>query len=191
MQGFENVKKYASEVLSEKRFQHTVGVAEEARRLAVIWGENPDKAYLSGLIHDIAKELDSATAEKILAETGEKELFGDMARNVALHGYLAAYLAEKELGVTDEDVLMAARYHTTGRIGMSLLEKIIYVADFTEPGRHYPQSREVRDISEKDIDAAVLKETDYVIKFIIDSGRPLCTDTVDVRNSFLQKKKCR
>ncbi len=186
MQDCEKIKNYAQSVLSEKRFAHTVNVAEEARRLALIWGVDPEKAYLAGLIHDIAKELSMEETQKLMEESDENLSAFD---SVALHGFLAAYIAKTRLGVTDSEVLDAARYHTTGRVGMNMLEKIVYVADFTEPGRHYPQSAEVRKISERDIDEAVLREADYVIKFIIDSGRVLHTTTVEMRNSFLTKIK--
>jgi len=184
MQKFDEIKNYARSVMSEKRFAHTMGVAREARRLAEIWGADPDRAYLAGLIHDIAKELSDEESEKLLAQAG----IDSKIDRVAVHGFLAAYIAQKELGITDEEVLSAARFHTTGRVGMSLLEKIVYVADFTEEGRLYPQAKEVREISERDIDQAVLREADYVIKFIIDSGRVLCTTTVEVRNNFLLKR---
>lgn len=187
MQKIEEIKDYAKSVLSEKRFAHTMGVAEEAKRLAEIWGADPEKAYLAGVIHDIAKELSKDEAKVLVAEANEADEFTDASDSVALHGFLAAHIAKTKFEITDEDVLAAVRYHTTGRIGMSLLEKIIYVADFTEPGRHYPQSKEVREISETDLDAAILREADYVIKFIIDSGRILHTSTVEVRNSFLTK----
>jgi len=188
MQKFEKIKKYAQNVMSDKRFAHTMGVAEEAEVLAHVWGADPEKAYLAGLIHDIAKEIPMDEAEKLLVEAGEAERFADSSSKVALHGFLAAFIAETRLGISDEEVLNAAKYHTTGRVGMSLLEKIIYVADFTEIGRHYPQSGEVREIARRNLDEAVLKEADYVIKFIIDAGRVLCPSTVEVRNSFLLKK---
>ena len=184
MQNFDRIKKYAQSVMSEKRFAHTLGVAEEAQRLATIWGADPNKAYLAGLIHDIAKELSGEETRKLLEESGAP----DDIHKVSVHGFLAAYIAKKDLGVDDEEVLAAAKYHTTGRVGMGLLEKIVYVADFTECGRPYPQAKEVRQISEKDIDEAVLREADHVIKFIIDSGRVLCTSTVEVRNNFLLKR---
>ena len=185
MQKFDEIKKYAQSVMSDKRFAHTMGVAEEAEKLARVWGADPEKAYLAGLIHDIAKELPKEKVDRLLEEAGETERFKEPSEAVALHGFLAAYIARKELGISDEEVLDAAKYHTTGRLGMTLLEKIIYVADFTEVGRKYPQSKEVRELARENLDEAVLKEADYVIKFIIDSGRILCTSTVEVRNSFL------
>ena len=183
MQKFDDIKNFVKSVMSEKRFAHTMGVAEEASRLAGIWDVNPEKAYLAGLIHDVAKELPYSDAKRMIESSGLLDDGDAFPDSVALHGFMAAHIAKTKLNITDEDVLNAARYHTTGRVGMSVLEKIIYVADFTEQGRPYPQAKEVREISERDLDAAVLREADHVIKFIIDSGRVLCTTTVEVRNS--------
>lgn len=189
MWNVDEIKDYAKSVLSEKRFVHTVNVAEEARRLALIWGIDADKAYLAGLIHDIAKELPRDETKSLLLRAVIAEKTEIDMPSVAVHGFLASYIAREKFGVIDEDVLAAARYHTTGRVGMTQLEKIIYIADFTERGRCFPEAGEVREISEKDLDAAVLKESEYVIKFVIDSGKILCIDTVEVRNSFLTKIK--
>lgn len=189
MQKYDEIKKYAQSVMSDARFAHTMGVAEEARSLASIWGTDPEKAYLAGLIHDLAKEMPKEDVERMLDDIGAAGKFEDASEKVAIHGFLSAYIAESKFGISDTEILDAARYHTTGRIGMSLLEKIVYVADFTEEGRHYPQSKEVGKIARVDLDEAVLKEADYVIKFIIDAGRVLCPRTVEVRNSFLLKKQ--
>ncbi len=185
----DEIREYAESFLSEKRFRHTMNVAEEARRLAEIWGEDAEKAYVAGLIHDLGKEVPREETKRILFEKGEIDEPSGAFPDVALHGFLGAYIAKERFGICDEDILSAARYHTTGRLSMSLLEKIIYVADFTEPGRKFPQAAEVRKISERDIDEAVLREADYVIKFNIDAGRFLYLTTVEVRNSFLMKKK--
>ena len=189
MQNFDAIKDYAKNVLSEKRFVHTVNVAEEARRLALIWGEDPDKAYVAGLIHDIAKEIPFDEAKRLLEMAVGHMPTKEELPDALVHGFLAAHIAKEHLGICDEDVLAAARSHTTGRVGMSTLEKIIYISDFTEPGRNFPEADEVRSLSEKSLDQAVLRESDFVIKFVIDSGKYLCTDTVMVRNSFLTKIK--
>lgn len=189
MQKADVIKEYAKTVLSEKRFVHTVNVAEEAKRLANLWGADKDCAYLAGVIHDIAKEVPKCRALGALAEYGYKPDETEKQNPGLLHGKLAAYIARDRFGVDDEDVLSAVAYHTTGRPEMSLLEKIIYVADFTEPGRQYPEAGEIRKLADQDLDKAVLCQADMVIKFIIDSGRVLHTDTVNTRNYFLLKLK--
>ncbi len=189
MQNADKIKEYAKTVLSEKRFVHTVNVAEEAKRLAAIWGADTDRAYLAGMIHDIAKEVPKDMALETLAEYGYNPDETEKQNSELLHGKLAAYIAEDMFGIDDSEVLSAVAYHTTGRPEMSLLEKIIYVADFTEPGRTYPEAGKIRALAGENLDSAVLCQTDMVIKFIIDKGRPLHIDTVNTRNYFLLKLK--
>lgn len=189
MQKADRIKEYAKTVLSEKRFAHTVNVAEEAKRLAAVWGTDLDRAYLAGIIHDIAKEVPKSRALADLIEYGYTPDETEKQNPELLHGKLAAYIAREKFGINDEEVLSAVAYHTTGRQEMSLLEKIIYVADFTEPGRTYPEADKIRKLADKNIDEAVLYQADMVIKFIIDKGRPLHIDTVNTRNYFLLKLK--
>jgi len=189
MQNAEVIKEYAKIVLSDKRFVHTVNVAEEAKRLAVLWGADADSAYLAGIVHDIAKEIPKCQSLDALAEYGYRPDEIEKQNPELLHGKLAAYIARDKFGIDDEDVLSAVTYHTTGRPEMSLLEKIIYVADFTEPGRTFPEANEIRKLADQSIDKAVLYQADMVIKFIIDKGRPLHLDTVNTRNHFLLKFK--
>ena len=189
MQKADVIKEYTKNVLSEKRFVHTVNVAEEAKRLAAVWGEDTERAYLAGIIHDIAKEVSESKALNALAEYGYNPDETERQNPELLHGKLAAYIAKDKFGIDDAGVLSAVTYHTTGRPEMSLLEKIIYVADFTEPGRIYPEAEKIRNLAEQNIDKAVLCQADMVIKFIIDKGRPLHIDTVNTRNYFLLKLK--
>ncbi len=187
-QRIEKIREYAKSVLSEKRFVHTVNVAEEAKRLARIWGADCEAAYLAGMAHDIAKEIPFAEAFAMLKAYGYNPDPDEEKSPSLLHAPLAAYIAEDKFGVKRREVLDAIRYHTTGRCDMTLLEKIIYVADFTEPGRKYPQAKEVRDIADENLERAVLVQADAVIKFIIDRGDVLHNDTVKMRNYYLTKR---
>ncbi len=185
MQKADIIKEYAKTVLSEMRFAHTVNVAEEAKRLASIWGADSDAAYFAGIIHDIAKEIPKGQMLDALAKYGYKPDDTEEQNPELLHGKLAAYIASDKFGVDNAEILSAVAYHTTGRPEMSLLEKIIYVADFTEPGRKYPEACKIRKLANENLDKAVLFQTDMVIKFVIDRGRVLHTDTVNTRNYFL------
>lgn len=189
MQKTDEIKEYAEKVLTRKRFAHTVSVADEAKRLALIWREDAEKAYIAGLAHDIAKEISGNEAVAMLAEFGYTPDETERLNTALLHGPLAAYMAEAKFGIKDRDILNAIRFHTTGRPDMSVLEKIIFVADFAEPLRPYPQAAEIRSLAEENLDKAVLTQADYVIKFIIDGGRVLHTDTVDTRNYYLMEIK--
>lgn len=175
--------------LSEARFRHTFGVAEEAVRLAEKWGADEKAAYAAGLIHDYAKELPREEAMRIAEKTGVLPDRGLLAYPALLHGPIAAYMAEREFGVTDPDILNAVMYHTTGRCGMSKLEKIIYLADFIEPNRSFDGVNEIRALAYESLNRAVLEETDMVIKFIIDRKNPLYMGMVVARNEMLEQVK--
>ncbi|MBR5615098.1 MAG: bis(5'-nucleosyl)-tetraphosphatase (symmetrical) YqeK [Clostridia bacterium] len=186
MQKTDEIIQYLNEQLSEIRFRHTMGVAETAVSLAKKWGADENKAYLAGLVHDCAKEIPPKDAVRKLEDFGYFPDELELQASALLHAPLGAYLTKEVFGIHDEDVLNAVRYHTTGRVGMTLLEKIIYVADFIEPGRKYTEAQLVRTLAESDIDAAVLKEADTVIKFTIDKGRMIHPDTILARNSMLK-----
>ncbi len=189
MRTVDEIRDYAKSVMSESRFKHTENVAREARRLAEYWNVDGDSAYLAGLIHDIAKEIPYNQAIKMLESFGYIPDDTERENGSLLHGPLAAYIARDKFGIKEEEILNAVRFHTTGRSDMDMLEKIIYVADFIEEGRIYPEADIVRKIAYEDIDKAVLCQADIVIKFIIDCGKVLHTDTVTTRNSFLMKSK--
>ncbi len=185
MQFFDEIREYAKSVLSERRFLHTLRVVEEAKELALIWGTDADKAHLAALIHDIAKEMPFEESKEILKKAGLENNFS----RPLIHGPVAEYMAREKFGINDEDILNAIRYHSTGRVGMSLLEKVIFVADFTEQGRPYEDSKEVRALSREDLDAAMLLQCDRCIKYLIDTGKIVNTLTVDLRNSLIKQQK--
>lgn len=187
MKELEEIKKAVGARLSRKRFEHTAGVAETAVRLAARWGADPNGAYIAALVHDYAKEIPIDETLKMLNEAGIAPDRGMLECPAVLHGPLAAYLAEREFGISDRDILNAVRYHTTGRRGMSQLEKVIYLADFIEPNRSFDGVDEVRVLAEENLDRAVLLESDMVIRFTLDRGLPLYVGTVETRNDMLKR----
>ena len=127
--------------LAYGRFVHTLDVASTAAGLAMCYGADLDKAETAGLLHDCTKCMNLSKMLKICDKAGLN--LSDFERNSVslLHSKAGAVLAQAKYGVKDEDILNAIRYHTTGRPGMSLLEKIIFVADYIEPGRDSAPSR--------------------------------------------------
>jgi predicted HD superfamily hydrolase involved in NAD metabolism len=101
------------------------------------------------------------------------------------HGPVAASIVQERMGIRDEDVLNAIRYHTTGRAGMTRLEKIIYLADYIEPGRQFPGLDEVRELAEKDLDSAVKKAIGNTIIFLVEKSAPIFPDTFKAYNDLL------
>lgn len=142
--------------LPEKRFIHSLGVAEEALRLAVLYGADTGKAYTAGLLHDCAKGI---AADRQLEECDRRGLeLDEWTRKCppVIHGFLGAVIAEEEYGITDKEILNAIKYHTVGKAGMTLLDKIIYIADMTEINRDFDGVEKLRKAVEKNIDKAIM-----------------------------------
>ena len=145
---------YARERLSDKRFGHTVRVAETAERLARVHGLDPQKARLAGLLHDLARETDGDTLLRTATEHGVPIGEPEREKPMLLHGPVAAEVAEAELGVKDDAVLEAIRVHTTGEPGMGPLSLAVFVADKIEPGREGEWVEELRGLAEGDLGEA-------------------------------------
>ncbi len=183
------IKKYLKNALSEKRFKHSLGVAEEAERLADKYGADKKKAYLAGLVHDVAKEIDTDSARNML-----KDRFGirvdPVTYNVPklLHAPLGACLAQTEFGIFDAEILDAVKYHTTAKADMSLLTKIIYMADYIEPNRDFEGVEELRKQAYQDLDEAIITGLDYTISELLSDGKMFHPDTVHARNYLILQK---
>ena len=180
---YEDVK----QLLSLKRFTHSIGVMEESARLGKIFGADPEKCRLAGLLHDCAKELTKQQYKwlgiKIL-ECGDYD-----GKQVLLHGEAGAILAESRYGITDPEILEAIRCHITGKPDMGLLAQILFVADYTEPGRCGPQFDLVREkLNKGSLSQAVLVECETTIQYLLgkDSAQ-ICTETIRTRNWILKK----
>ncbi len=142
---------YARERLSEKRYAHTLRVADTAESLAELHGLDPKKAHLAALLHDSAREVNQEELLRIAQERGIAMSDFEREQPILLHGPVAAELARKELGVEDEEVLEALRAHTTGEPGMGALALALYVADKIEPGRDQPGVEDLRNLALKDL----------------------------------------
>lgn len=170
------------ENLTEKRFLHSLEVSREAVRLAHKFGADPQKAELAGLLHDICKDMEPQRQLQIIKE------FGIMMNNVEKgarklwHAIAGRAYLERELHVTDTDILNAVRYHTTARAGMSLLEKVIYIADFTSLDRDYDGVDKMREQVEHGMDACMEEALTYSIVELVDSRKCVHPDTVAAYN---------
>lgn len=153
-------------VLTPKRYKHTQGVAQEALQLAKRYDIDSDKAYLAGLLHDCAKCLTDEEKLELCDKYGL--ILDDILKSQPdlTHSFLGAKIAEKEYGINDNEILDAIAYHTTGRPNMSMLEKIIFIADYIEPNRDYFQGLDkVRELAYKDINKAVICSLENTINY--------------------------
>lgn len=154
-----DIRKAMEQELSSKRYLHTLGVSYTAACLAMAYGADLEGAMTAGLLHDCAKPLKGeeqiALCEKKHLEISEVERINPSA---LLHAKVGAYLAETRFNITDPDILNAIRYHTTGRPKMSKLEKILYIADYIEPGRkHVADLEQIRQMAYQNLDATMAK----------------------------------
>ena len=144
--------------LDEPRYQHTLGVMHTAACLAIRYGEDMEKALIAGLLHDCAKCIPGQVKISMCEKAGIEISDIERKNTGLLHAELGAYVAQLEYDVTDADILRSIRSHTTGRPGMSLLEKIIYIADYMEPGRReLPNMADVRRLAFEDIDQCLFR----------------------------------
>ena len=154
------------------RYQHTLGVANTSACLAMCHGADMNKAYIAGLLHDCAKCF-TPHEQLQLCEKYSVEMDPVLYEQPALtHSFLGAKMAERDFGITDDDILNAIKYHTTGRAGMSLLEKIVYIADCIEPNREYYSGlKEIRELAYIDIDKAMKFALKNTLEYNTAKGR--------------------
>lgn len=144
--------------LDGERYQHTLGVMYTSAALAMRYCCDMEQALLAGLLHDCAKCIPNAKKITICHAQGIPVSDIERANPSLLHAKLGAYLAKEQYQVTDRNVLNAISSHTTGHPEMTLLEKIVYIADYMEPGRrNLPNMEEVRFLAFQDIDACLLR----------------------------------
>lgn len=168
--------------LSKERFQHSLGVAETGRKLALINGVNADDAYLAGLLHDYAKDLPEGQLLEI-AQTNNLILDEvEVNEPHLLHGPVGAWLTEKELGITNKDILNAIKFHTTGCREMSKLTQIIYIADLIEPNRNFPGVESLRKSAFNNLTQGVLNGLNWSIKYVLEKDFLLHSLSIQARN---------
>ncbi len=174
--------------LSDYRYHHSLCVADEAARLARRYGGDEEKAYTAGILHDIMKDTDKNTQLQILTDFAILLDEVEQVSPTLWHARSGEAFLRHILQVKDEAILTAVRYHTTGRAGMSLLEKILFVADFTSADRTYEDVDEMRRLSDISLEAAMEYGIAYTIHDLIQKERPIHPDTVAAYNALLMSK---
>ena len=167
--------------------RHIKAVAAEARRLARLHSVDEDRAMMAALTHDIARAMEPEEILRLARELGLNPNEVEEAAPILLHGPVAARLLASRYGIEDEEVLAVARWHSTGRAGMSALEKVVFLADKVEPGKvaGQPDLEEVRRLAETDLDGAILRYLDLQLLEAVRQGWPLHPDAVAARNELL------
>ncbi|AQY51207.1 hypothetical protein PWEIH_11920 [Listeria weihenstephanensis FSL R9-0317] len=179
----EEILEAVKEAMPEKRFIHTLGVEKTALELADHYKIDRNKVSLAALLHDYAKYMDKEAMMAVMVEQKmDPKLF---TYNQELwHAPVGAFFAKTKFDVDDEDVLQAISCHTTGNAAMTTLDKILYLADYTEPNRSFPGVYKARRLSFDSLDKAMLFALANTITFLITKRQPIFPDTFDAYNYF-------
>ena len=188
-----DIERYIGELdsLSEYRRTHSVNVAAESVRLAEKYGGDIEKARLAGLLHDITKETAPEQQLKIIEDGGI--ILTELERRTPKlwHAISGACYVRDVLGIDDEDIFNAIRYHTTARAGMSQLEKLIFLADFTSAERDYPDIDVIRAHAEESIEAGMLYGLKFTVMRLCSRGDLISPDALAAYNEILLEQKIR
>ncbi|NOU79138.1 HD domain-containing protein [Paenibacillus sp. LMG 31459] len=174
-----------SDQMPDKRWKHTLGVMESSVKLAQRYGADPERAETAAILHDVAKYWPVERMREIIEQNGlstellkyDKQLW---------HAEVGAFAAEHDYGITDTEVLDAIRYHTSGRENMSLLEKIVCLADYIEPGRDFPGVDEIRRLAKVSLEEGLVAGLDSTISLLLEKRRIVFPLTVLARNDLVR-----
>lgn len=182
---FTSVRPLVKKMLSPNRYFHSECVARKAEELAQRFGADPEKARLAGLLHDIMKNRQ----DNYLLQYFDRNaiILTDIEKNSPplWHSIAGAFFVQQELGIADSDMISAIRYHTTARAGMSVLEKIIYIADCISEDRKFDGVEEERRLAKKSLDKALLHSLRHNIAWLAGSRRPLHPDSIAAYNQLI------
>ena len=171
--------------LPEKRFKHSLRVAETAVKLAEIYDGDKDKANLAGVLHDYCKYDDLSTMYQIVTQHNlDSELLSYGGE--ILHGPVCAAIMQSEFGIEDEEVLLAIKNHTTGRKEMTKTEKLVFIADYIEPGRKTPGVEEIRDMAynQGSLDKTIYEISKRTVLFLISKDITVYGTTISCLNYY-------
>ena len=174
--------------MGDFRYNHSVNVAKEAKKLAKIYGADEEKAQTAGILHDITKEMSKEEQLQIIVDRGI--ILDNIQKNAPKlwHGISGSIYVKDKLGIEDDDILNSIRYHTTGRAKMSLLEKIIFVADFTSEERTYSGVSTMRKKSRKCLEDAMLYGYKFTFKDLSRREIAIHPDEVACYNEIIMNK---
>lgn len=185
MLSIKEINEYLKSNLKPSRYEHTLGVVETAKALAKLNGISEEKAEIAALAHDVAKNLSKDKMEEIIKENNillsevEKKNFN------LWHSIIAPIEAKEKLKIQDNEILDAIRWHTTGKENMSILTKIIYIADMIEPNRNFPGVEKIRQLTFENLDKGVMYGLSESIKDLLNKNMLIDLNTIKARNYFI------
>lgn len=174
------------EQMPAKRWAHTQGVMETAVKLAERYGGDPAKADLASLLHDVAKYWPTERLEIIIREQNLPAILLEHDKQL-WHAPVGAFVAQHDYGIEDEEILDAIRYHTSGREEMTMLDKIVCLADYMEPGRDFPGVNNIRKLAKHSLEEALIAGFDSTIELLVSKRKRIFPVTILARNALIQE----
>lgn len=187
MKNFEEVYEAVKAELSEARLRHSEGVMNRCVEFAKIHGADVEKARLIGIAHDIAKEIPKPDRVRVAQEHGVELDEFEKTNTSLIHAKLGAKICKERFGFTD-DMCHAIESHTTAKAHMDILDKILYLSDYCEPGREF-DVKQVYELGKKDLNAGYYKALVEKIKFTLDRESKIHPDSIYAYNNFLEENK--
>ena len=175
--------------LNPDRLYHSLNVADEAKKLAKHYGADEQKAFTAGLLHDILKNTPDSELLQYFERNDIMLTETERASRKTWHAMAGADFLRRELHVTDEDILSAVRWHTTGRAGMTLLDKVLFVADFISADRDYPGVERMREKAYVSLEDAMLEGLQFTINELVENAWPVHEDSIRAYNELVINRK--
>lgn len=172
--------------MDESRFLHCIRVSETARQLAKLNDYDEDKAALAGFVHDYAKQVPIEEYRQVIKTQGFDLDLLEWNRAI-WHGIVGAYFIKRDLKIDDFEILQAVNRHTTGDSEMTMLDKIVFMADYIEPGRTFDGVEEARDITLKNLDDGVAYQLSHTLEFLIQKKNRIYPRTILAYNTWCAK----
>lgn len=172
--------------MDDARFQHCVRVSETARKLAELNNYDPDKAALAGFVHDYAKQVPVEEYIKVIKTKNFDQDLLNWSRAI-WHGIVGTYFIQHDLRIDDPEIIQAVNRHTTADVEMTTLDKIVYLADYIEPGRDFPGVEEARKITYKNLDAGVGYQLAHTLEYLIEHRSKIYPRTLEAYNVWSVK----
>ena len=189
MWGNDEIKQYLKNNLKPKRYSHVLGVCSTAVDLAKHYGVDEHKAEIAALAHDVAKNLSSEELLKIINDSKITLSIDEQNTEELWHAIVGPVISRNVFNITDEEILSAIRWHTTGKENMSKLDKIIYLADLIEPSREFDGIEEIRKVAYENLDLAMIKALTHTTIYLLNKQCAVDINTIKARNYLLYNYK--
>lgn len=189
---FEKLREEVRKRVTPKRYIHILGVEEKAAELGKKYGADKNKVRIAAILHDVAKSMSVDELERICREEYSDELTPeDIEITPILHGFVGEYIAKKEFGIEDRDILDGIKYHTIGKKGLGIVGRIIYIADAIEKNRDYPGVEELRYETDRDLDEGIISEVNHKDEYLKKRGGKSHRNTLEMRDWLIESRQRR